>query len=68
MDYTASDLEEEHRLWYFREDVGINLRKLIDYEQLKSELTILFMFQDHWHWHLGEVPCPAILSCFANFC
>lgn len=24
-DYTASDLDEEHRLWYFREDVGINL-------------------------------------------
>uniref|UniRef100_A0A1I8NVC5 tyrosinase n=1 Tax=Stomoxys calcitrans TaxID=35570 RepID=A0A1I8NVC5_STOCA len=24
-DYTASDLEPEHRLWYFREDVGINL-------------------------------------------
>ena len=24
-DYTASDLEEEHRLWYFREDMGINL-------------------------------------------
>ncbi|GAB0086196.1 Hemocyanin, N-terminal [Sergentomyia squamirostris] len=24
-DYTASDLEEEHRLWYFREDIGINL-------------------------------------------
>lgn len=24
-DYTASDLNEEHRLWYFREDVGINL-------------------------------------------
>ncbi|KAG5864954.1 hypothetical protein JTB14_018716 [Gonioctena quinquepunctata] len=25
MDYTASDLEEEHRLAYFREDLGINL-------------------------------------------
>lgn len=24
-DYTASDLDEEHRLWYFREDIGINL-------------------------------------------
>ncbi|XP_037029740.1 phenoloxidase 2 [Bradysia coprophila] len=24
-DYTASDLEDEHRLWYFREDLGINL-------------------------------------------
>lgn len=24
-DYTATDLEEEHRLAYFREDVGINL-------------------------------------------
>ncbi|XP_054739473.1 phenoloxidase 2-like [Anastrepha obliqua] len=24
-DYTASDLEPEHRLWYFREDLGINL-------------------------------------------
>ena len=24
-DYTASDLEVEHRLWYFREDIGINL-------------------------------------------
>ncbi|CAH2007165.1 unnamed protein product [Acanthoscelides obtectus] len=24
-DYTASDLEEEHRLAYFREDIGINL-------------------------------------------
>lgn len=24
-DYTASDLEPEHRLWYFREDMGINL-------------------------------------------
>ncbi|CAD7091974.1 unnamed protein product [Hermetia illucens] len=24
-DYTASDLDEEHRLWYFREDMGINL-------------------------------------------
>jgi tyrosinase len=24
-DYTASDLDPEHRLWYFREDVGINL-------------------------------------------
>ncbi|XP_055374475.1 phenoloxidase 2-like [Condylostylus longicornis] len=24
-DYTASDLEEEHRLWYFREDMGINI-------------------------------------------
>lgn len=24
-DYTASDLEEEHRLWYFREDMGVNL-------------------------------------------
>lgn len=24
-DYTASDLEPEHRLWYFREDIGINL-------------------------------------------
>ncbi|XP_055859174.1 phenoloxidase 2-like [Episyrphus balteatus] len=25
IDYTASDLDEEHRLWYFREDLGINL-------------------------------------------
>lgn len=25
IDYTASDLEDEHRLWYFREDIGINL-------------------------------------------
>lgn len=24
-DYTASDLEVEHRLWYFREDPGLNL-------------------------------------------
>lgn len=24
-DYTASDLEPEHRLWYFREDPGVNL-------------------------------------------
>uniref|UniRef100_A0A1A9WK12 tyrosinase n=1 Tax=Glossina brevipalpis TaxID=37001 RepID=A0A1A9WK12_9MUSC len=24
-DYTASDLNAEHRLWYFREDLGINL-------------------------------------------
>ena len=24
-DYTASDLDPEHKLWYFREDVGINL-------------------------------------------
>lgn len=24
-DYTASDLDPEHRLWYFREDMGINL-------------------------------------------
>ncbi|XP_055837715.1 phenoloxidase 2-like [Episyrphus balteatus] len=24
-DYTASDLDEEHRLWYFREDMGLNL-------------------------------------------
>ena len=24
-DYIASDLEPEHRLWYFREDLGINL-------------------------------------------
>lgn len=24
-DYTASDLDVEHRLWYFREDIGINL-------------------------------------------
>ncbi|KAJ8926016.1 hypothetical protein NQ315_009871 [Exocentrus adspersus] len=24
-DYTASDLEEEHRLAYFREDIGVNL-------------------------------------------
>lgn len=24
-DYTATDLEEEHRLAYFREDVGVNL-------------------------------------------
>lgn len=24
-DYTASDLEEEHRLAYFREDLGVNL-------------------------------------------
>ncbi|CRK98947.1 CLUMA_CG012103, isoform A [Clunio marinus] len=24
-DYTASNLDPEHRLWYFREDVGINL-------------------------------------------
>ncbi|XP_055858620.1 phenoloxidase 2-like [Episyrphus balteatus] len=24
-DYTASDLDEEHRLWYFREDMGVNL-------------------------------------------
>ncbi|CAG9811779.1 unnamed protein product [Chironomus riparius] len=24
-DYTASDLEPEHRLWYFREDLGINV-------------------------------------------
>ncbi|XP_058055483.1 phenoloxidase 2 [Anopheles bellator] len=24
-DYTASDLDEEHRLWYFREDIGVNL-------------------------------------------
>lgn len=24
-DYTASDLEPEHRLWYFREDMGVNL-------------------------------------------
>jgi hypothetical protein len=25
MDYTATDLEEEHRVAYFREDLGINL-------------------------------------------
>nr|ALJ76679.1 pro-phenol oxidase subunit 1 [Epicauta chinensis] len=25
MDYTASDLEEEHRIAYFREDLGLNL-------------------------------------------
>jgi hypothetical protein len=67
MDYTASDLEDEHKLWYFREDVGINLRELIEYEQLESELTIHFMFQDHWHWHLGEVPCTATPSYLANF-
>lgn len=24
-DYTASDREPEHRLWYFREDLGLNL-------------------------------------------
>ncbi|XP_031621669.1 phenoloxidase 2-like [Contarinia nasturtii] len=24
-DYTASDLEPEHRLWYFREDIGLNI-------------------------------------------
>lgn len=24
-DYTASDLDPEHRLWYFREDPGVNL-------------------------------------------
>ncbi|KAM7343703.1 phenoloxidase 2-like [Cochliomyia hominivorax] len=24
-DYTASDLEPEHRLWYFREDMGLNI-------------------------------------------
>lgn len=24
-DYTATDLEEEHRLAYWREDVGVNL-------------------------------------------
>ena len=24
-DYTASDLDEEHRVAYFREDIGINL-------------------------------------------
>ncbi|XP_063707043.1 phenoloxidase 2-like [Culicoides brevitarsis] len=24
-DYTASDLDPEHRLWYFREDLGVNL-------------------------------------------
>lgn len=24
-DYTASDLNAEHRLWYFREDMGVNL-------------------------------------------
>jgi tyrosinase len=24
-DYTASNLEPEHALWYFREDLGINL-------------------------------------------
>lgn len=24
-DFTASDLEEEHRLYYFREDIGVNL-------------------------------------------
>lgn len=24
-DYTASNLEPEHRLWYFREDMGVNL-------------------------------------------
>jgi tyrosinase len=24
-DFTASDLDPEHKLWYFREDVGINL-------------------------------------------
>ncbi|XP_065076334.1 phenoloxidase 2 [Ochlerotatus camptorhynchus] len=24
-DFTASDLDEEHRLWYFREDIGVNL-------------------------------------------
>ncbi|KAG5668816.1 hypothetical protein PVAND_016739 [Polypedilum vanderplanki] len=24
-DYTGSDLDPEHRLWYFREDLGINL-------------------------------------------
>lgn len=23
--YTASDDEDEHKLWYFREDIGINL-------------------------------------------
>ncbi|XP_017077494.2 phenoloxidase 3 isoform X2 [Drosophila eugracilis] len=25
VNYTASDLEVEHRLWYFREDLGVNL-------------------------------------------
>ncbi|XP_043651448.1 phenoloxidase 3-like [Drosophila teissieri] len=25
VNYTASDLDHEHRLWYFREDLGINL-------------------------------------------
>ncbi|KAH8363104.1 hypothetical protein KR084_005364 [Drosophila pseudotakahashii] len=25
VNYTASDLEQEHRLWYFREDLGINM-------------------------------------------
>lgn len=24
-DYTASDLDPEHRLWYWREDLGVNL-------------------------------------------
>ncbi|XP_058457196.1 phenoloxidase 2-like [Malaya genurostris] len=24
-DFTASDLDDEHRLWYFREDIGVNL-------------------------------------------
>jgi tyrosinase len=24
-DYTSSNLEDEHRLWYFREDLGVNL-------------------------------------------
>ncbi|XP_053962924.1 phenoloxidase 2-like isoform X1 [Anastrepha ludens] len=24
-DYTACDLDPEHRLWYFREDIGVNL-------------------------------------------
>lgn len=25
IDFTASDLDPEHKLWYFREDIGINL-------------------------------------------
>ncbi|XP_011195600.2 phenoloxidase 2 [Zeugodacus cucurbitae] len=44
-DYTASDEEPEHRLWYFREDFGVNLyhwQRYLLYPFEASEHSVVF--------------------------
>ncbi|CAD7004662.1 unnamed protein product [Ceratitis capitata] len=44
-DYTASELEPEHRLWYFREDFGVNLyhwQRYLVYPLEATERRVVF--------------------------